>query len=93
MFERLHRWLSGSFNCVKCGKRMYMMTFGYGEAICPDCYNGEKKFIFLDNTFILNRIILRSANKDKFSHEKDIIEDELYEHLLVVDDAEIVIEG
>jgi hypothetical protein len=70
-----------------------MMTFGYGEAICPDCYNGEKKFIFLDNSFILNRLILRTAIGDKSPQEKDIIEDELYEHLLATDDTEIVIEG
>jgi len=33
------------------------MSFGYGEAICPNCYNGEKQFIFFDKNYVLNRII------------------------------------
>jgi len=33
------------------------MNFGFGEAICPSCYNGEQPFLFLDDSFFLNRII------------------------------------
>jgi len=33
------------------------MSFGYGEAICPDCYKGEKNFLFFDKGYWLNRII------------------------------------
>jgi hypothetical protein len=33
------------------------MSFGYGVTICPRCYEGEKEFIFLDNSFILNRFL------------------------------------
>jgi hypothetical protein len=34
------------------------MSFGYGEAICPNCYNGEEQFIFFDKNYVLNRIML-----------------------------------
>jgi len=32
------------------------MSFGFGTAICPDCYQGEQPFIFFDNGYWLNRI-------------------------------------
>ena len=35
---------------------------GYGEAICPDCYNGETPFIFYDNRYWLNRILTRLSS-------------------------------
>ena len=33
------------------------MSFGFGEAICPDCYRGERQFLFFDDSYFLNRII------------------------------------
>jgi len=57
MFQRFRSWLSGSFECKKCGGNVYLMSFGYGKTICPRCYEGEKEFIFLDNSYILNRFL------------------------------------
>ena len=48
--------MKGDFACKKCGARYRLMSFGYGEVICPSCYEGEKKFVFLDRGFWLNRI-------------------------------------
>lgn len=39
------------------------MCFGFGEAICPDCYEGEEKFLFFDNRYWLNRIMARVFNQ------------------------------
>ena len=57
MFERFHRWLNGSFICKRCGRELHTMSFGFGEAICPDCYRGERQFLFFDDSYWLNRII------------------------------------
>jgi len=57
MFERLQRWLSGNFTCIKCGRKVHALTFGYGTTICPDCYEGEQPFIFLDEGYWLNRLL------------------------------------
>lgn len=57
MFGRFNRWISGSFDCIKCGRRMHLMSFGYGDTICPRCYDGEKQIIFLDESYWLNRLI------------------------------------
>lgn len=35
------------------------MTFGYGAAVCPDCYAGEQPFLFFDDRFWLNRFLMR----------------------------------
>ena len=47
--EKIKKWLNGSFICKKCGRNCYLMTFGYGKCICPDCYNGENPFIFYED--------------------------------------------
>ena len=44
------------------------MSFGYGKAICPDCYDGEQPFIFLDEDFYLNRMMENIISK-KASHK------------------------
>lgn len=59
VFERFRLWLSGTFKCRKCGLRVHLMAFGYGETICPDCYEGEEKFIFFDESYWLNRLLSR----------------------------------
>jgi len=38
------------------------MCFGFGEAICPNCYSGEESFLFYDNRYWLNRITTRLLN-------------------------------
>jgi len=38
------------------------MCFGYGEAICPDCYDWEQPFLFLDGSYWLNRITAHLLN-------------------------------
>ena len=35
------------------------MSFGYGEAVCPECYNNEESFLMLDESYWLNRLLLR----------------------------------
>ena len=64
--HQLKKWLNGSFVCRKCGKHVYLMSFGYGETICPRCYEGEDEFIFPDMTLWLNRLL--------FSHDKSFIQ-------------------
>ena len=63
MFERLRRWLGGSFICTKCGKNYQIFSFGFGDGICPNCYDGEKQFLFFDNSFSLNRVLNRLLNR------------------------------
>jgi len=63
-FERFNRWLSGSFVCVKCGRVMHLMMFGFGGVVCPRCYNGEERFIFLDENYCLNRLIGRAIKNE-----------------------------
>ena len=62
MFERFNRWISGSFTCVKCGRHVHLLTFGYGKTICPNCYNNETEFISLDNAYWLNRLYSKLSN-------------------------------
>jgi hypothetical protein len=61
--SNLYKWLTGTFTCIKCGKEYQTMSFGYGEAICPDCYNGEPSFVFYDKSYWLNRIIAKIPNQ------------------------------
>jgi hypothetical protein len=70
-FKKLRLWLSGCFECKHCGKNYHIMTFGYGQIICPDCYNGEKQFIFFDNTYWLNRILSILLMKDHRINEPE----------------------
>ena len=58
MFERFRRWLKGEFVCVKCGRKWYAEgTLGFGEIICPECYDGEGEWFFPDRSYWLNRLI------------------------------------
>ena len=59
MFERLSRWISGEFICLKCGTKQHLMTFGYGDMTCPKCYSGEQPFYYFDDTYWLNRLMMR----------------------------------
>ena len=72
MFELLRRWLSGSFTCKKCGKNNHLYAFGFGECICPECYEDEKQFLFFDNSYILNRLLnmlQKRSTGDKYPTE------------------------
>lgn len=51
------------------------MSFGYGDAVCPDCFTGESSFIFLDRSYWLNRLISRVSRVD----ESDDISNEPYD--------------
>ena len=73
LVSRLYKWLGGMFTCVKCHKEVHIMSFGYGEAICPDCYDGEHPFIFYDCSYLLNRIVTR-LNNQKESDERRQLE-------------------
>jgi len=64
MFDNLKGWLNGEFICSKCGKRVFAFHFGFGETICPGCYDGESPLVRLDKSYILNRILInRTARK------------------------------
>jgi len=54
----LRKWLAGEFVCRKCGRLLHTMSFGFGEAICPDCYDGEQPFLFFDKSYLLNRLLI-----------------------------------
>lgn len=73
--SNLERWLRGDFTCRKCGVKSNSITLGYGEMICPNCYKGEQPFIFLDMSFILNRLLgllqLR-IRKVRYVEEKEV---------------------
>ena len=59
LFADVFRWLRGSFVCVKCGREFHLSTFGFGKVVCPGCYRGEEEFIFFDDGFWLNRLMMR----------------------------------
>jgi len=61
--KKLDRWLHGRFICRKCGKAYCINGFGFGEAICPDCYEGEDKFLFYDVSFFLNRWLVKICQR------------------------------
>ena len=69
------------------------MSFGYGEVICPRCYEGEREFIFLDNSFFLNRL-LTIFSRHKFTNRLDEgIEDVLLGQDVGFPDQDIVHEN
>ena len=57
MLSKFLHWLKGHFTCERCGRVFFVNTFGFGTTICPDCYSGESIFIFLDDSYWLNRIL------------------------------------
>jgi len=65
MFERLIKWLKGRFVCIRCKKIFFIMNFGYGKAICPKCYKNDRRFLWLDQTFILNRMMLLGVDNER----------------------------
>ena len=62
MLPKFLRWLKGYFTCERCGREFFVNTFGFGTSICPDCYSGERNFIFLDSSYWLNRILRFRTN-------------------------------
>ena len=63
--SKIKLWLDGSFVCKKCGNKINTLSFGYGDAICPNCYEGEDSIIFLDTDFWLNRILHKMSIKKR----------------------------
>jgi len=62
MFEKFKKFLRGEFVCIRCGKTWYAFSsFGFGKMICPDCYQGEEKWLFPDMTYWLNRLLFRDV--------------------------------
>lgn len=55
--RKLRRWLEGSFVCIRCHREFHIASFGFGKAICPDCYKGESQFLFFDHSYWLNVIV------------------------------------
>jgi len=88
LFERLSLWLNGSFNCRRCGRQLYIMSFGYGEAICPDCYRGEEPFIFPDKDYWLNRILARLMEPKTKQPEKDLDDQLLSDQAFIQQEVE-----
>lgn len=61
--ERIKKWLNGEFQCLKCNRTFYLMSFGYGKAICPSCYEGENPFIYFQDPIM--RKIMRGLYNEK----------------------------
>ena len=71
--------------------RLHMLSFGYGEAICPNCYKGEEEFIFLDKSYWLNRILSSLIKQDKHQQVEDL--DEIMLERLTSEDHIIIPEN
>jgi hypothetical protein len=67
VFKNLRRWLSGSFVCLKCGRTLHVLSFGFGKTICPECYEGEHEFLIIDKDYFLNRIIRSFSKREEHS--------------------------
>ena len=89
MLERLIKWVSGSFDCIKCGKRIQLLFFGFGETLCPDCYQGEITFIFPDREYLLSRLLLTFVNGKEFFKKREAYDDIMIDHLSRIEDHEI----
>jgi len=66
MMKRFTRWLKGEKICICCNQKWFTFSFGYGKILCPKCYATdmyEKRFIELDTSYWLNRLLLRICNK------------------------------
>jgi hypothetical protein len=57
------------------------MSFGYGETICPRCYDGEKRIIFLDDGYWLNRLLSRYFGRETVLDEREEFDDVLLDHV------------
>ena len=67
MPTNLFEWLNGIFTCKYCGKQFHVLSFGFGSIICPDCYKGERSFIFLNDAYWLNHLMLKYLTRMKKS--------------------------
>ena len=67
---------------------MNLLTFGYGNAICPQCFDGEEKIIFLDNGYLLNRLLSRFIQPRPY-HQKIDDYDEILLERAHAEDMEI----
>lgn len=60
------------------------MTFGYGKVICPECYGGEQPFIFFDDRFWLNRVMMKLFSGGE-PRSKPLYEDSALDHIAYVE--------
>ena len=77
MFQKFSRWLSVNFVCMRCGRNVFLMSFGFGTTLCPECYNGKQPVIFFDDRYWLNRILSRNIKMDLINKEPEPIDDVL----------------
>jgi hypothetical protein len=68
---------------------MNLLSFGYGNAVCPQCFDGEDQIIFLDNTYWLNRLISRFIQPKPYPKKIDDYDEILLEQAQVSEDMEI----
>ena len=73
VLENFQKWLRGSFTCIKCGRVFSVMHFGFGKAICPDCFNKDTQLLEFDQTYWLNRFIIK-----KIKQNKDVLENVMH---------------
>jgi len=66
---------------VKCGRRMHLLSFGYGETICPRCYDGEKQIIFLDDGYWLNRLLSNYIGRETVLDKQEDFDEILLEQV------------
>ena len=57
------------------------MSFGYGETICPRCYDGEKRIILLDDGYWLNRLLSTYFGRETVLDERDELDELLLDHV------------
>lgn len=58
------------------------MCFGYGEVVCPDCYDNEQPFLLLDDSYWLNRLLMR-FRRDNVERTVRVEEEAAIEEVMV----------
>ena len=69
---------------------MHIMSFGYGETICPRCYDGEEKFILMDKGYWLNRFLSTFMEQETRIQKQEDYDDILLAQMKTTEDYEII---
>ncbi|MCW4041916.1 MAG: hypothetical protein NWE83_14340 [Candidatus Bathyarchaeota archaeon] len=68
---------------------MHIMSFGYGETICPHCYDGEEKLILMDKGYWLNRFLSTFMEQETQVQKQEDYDDILLAQMKTAEDYEI----
>ena len=69
---------------------MHIMSFGYGETICPRCYDGEEKLILMDKGYWLNRFLSTFMEQETRVQKQEDYDDILLAQMKTAEDYEII---